>query len=203
MKFKNLINDNDKNLFKQEIGKVKALKQNTTDDKNLFKQQIGKVKALKQDTVHPQTLTSKKHVKRQQEKQEFEKQQFFFSDEFEPNLESNGPMKYVREDVDSFEAKLLRRGEYTPELILDLHGLKQQESKLEIAALISACHKQHVHCVCIIHGIGNHILKTKVPHWLVQHPDVMAFHQAPLAHGGNGALLVLIDLKEDMFCKDL
>lgn len=180
MKFKDLLNDNEKDLFKQAIGKVKP---------------------IKQDTIHPQTLASKHKVKQQKEKQEFEKQQFFFSDEFEPNLETSGPMKYVREDVDSFEAKLLRRGEYVPELILDLHGLKQQESKQEIAALIAACPKQHVNCVCIIHGIGNRILKNKVPHWLVQHPDVMAFHQAPLEYGGEGALLVLIDLKDDFFCK--
>ncbi|KGK00749.1 endonuclease SmrB [Thalassotalea sp. ND16A] len=171
------------------------------DDKTLFKQAIGPVKPIKHDTIHPRTRVSKKKTQQQKEKQQFEKQQFFFSDEFEPNLESKGPMKYVRDDVDSFEAKRLRRGEYSPELILDLHGLKQQESKQEIAALLAACPKQHVNCVCIIHGIGNRILKNKVPHWLVQHPDVMAFHQAPLEYGGNGALLVLIDLKGDDFCK--
>lgn len=180
MKFKKLLNDNEKQIFKEAIGKVKP---------------------IVQDTVHPQTFTSSKKVIKQKETQEFEKQQFYFSDEFEPNLESNGPMKYVREGVDTFEAKLLRRGEYSPELILDLHGLKQQESKQEIAALIAACIKQHVNCTCIIHGIGNRILKNKVPHWLVQHPDVMAFHQAPLEYGGDGALLVLIDLKDDFFCK--
>lgn len=180
MKFKDLLNDNDKRLFKEAIGKVKP---------------------IAQDTIHPRTLVSKNKTKLQKEKQAFEKQQFFFSDEFEPNLETQGPMKYVRDDVDSFEAKLLRRGEYTPELILDLHGLKQQESKQEIAALLAACIKQHVNCVCIIHGIGNRILKNKVPHWLVQHPDVMAFHQAPLEYGGDGALLVLIDLTDDFLCK--
>lgn len=179
MKFKDLINNSDKKLFQESIGKIKP---------------------LEQDTIQPQKLTSNKKAK-QKEKQEFEKKQFHFSDEFEPNLESNGPMKYVREDVDSFEAKLLRRGEYTPELILDLHGLKQQESKQEIAALLAACITEHVNCVCIIHGIGNRILKNKVPHWLVQHPDVMAFHQAPLEYGGDGALLVLVDLKDDFFCK--
>ena len=180
MKFKDALNENEKNIFKEAIGKVKP---------------------IKQDTIHPQTLVSKKKSIQQKQKKEFEKQQFFFSDEFEPNLETKGPMKYVKEGVDAFEAKLLRRGEYTPELILDLHGLKQQESKQEIAALLAACIKQHVNCACIIHGIGNRVLKTKVPHWLVQHPDVMAFHQAPLEYGGDGALLVLIDLKDDLFCK--
>lgn len=122
--------------------------------------------------------------------------EFHFSDEFEPNLPQNGPMKYVAEGVDSFEAKSLRRGSYNPELTLDLHGLDQHNAKREIAALIKACHKEHVRCVCIVHGIGGRVLKNKTPHWLVQHPDVMAFHQAPLEYGGDGALLVLIDIKD-------
>ncbi|WP_371377041.1 endonuclease SmrB [Thalassotalea aquiviva] len=172
-----------------------------SEEKQLFKQAVGKVKPIIQDTVHPETLANKNQVKQRKEKQVFEKQQFYFSDQFEPNLEQHGPMKYVREGVDSFEVKLLRRGEYSPELILDLHGLNQQKSKQEIAALLAACIKEHVNCVCIIHGIGNRVLKNKVPHWLVQHPDVMAFHQAPLEYGGDGALLVLVDLKDDFFCK--
>ena len=85
-------------------------------------------------------------------------------------------------------------------LVLDLHGLDQHQSKQEIAALLYACQKEHAQCVCIVHGIGSRILKNKVPHWLVQHPDVMAFHQAPLEWGGDGALLVLIELK-DKYCR--
>jgi DNA-nicking Smr family endonuclease len=127
--------------------------------------------------------------------------QFHFSDEFEPNLNQQGPMKYVRADVSSYEAKNLRRGVYSPDLILDLHGLDQYQSKQEIAALLYACQKEHAQCICIIHGLGSRVLKNKVPHWLVQHPDVMAFHQAPLEWGGNGALLALVELK-DKFSKN-
>ncbi len=122
--------------------------------------------------------------------------QFHFSDEFEPNLSDQGPVKFVRDDVNSYEAKNLRRGHYQPDLILDLHGLDQHHAKKELAALIFACQKEHARCVCIVHGIGSRVLKNKVPHWLVQHPDVMAFHQAPLEWGGAGAILALIDLKD-------
>ncbi|MGO3798867.1 MAG: Smr/MutS family protein, partial [Vibrio casei] len=34
------------------------------------------------------------------------------------------------------------------------------------------------------------------PLWLAQHPDVMAYHQAPLEFGGNGALLILLTTPE-------
>ena len=105
-------------------------------------------------------------------------------------------MKYVRDDVPSYEAKCLRRGEYAPDLFLDLHGLTQNDAKLELAALLYASQKEHCQCLCIIHGIGSRVLKRKVPHWLVQHPDVRAFHQAPLEWGGAGAILVLMELKD-------
>ncbi len=178
---------------------------NDTDiDENVFQQAIGKVKPLKVDTIHfakkvskpKSNYTLRNSLQSSLKNRNKALAQFHFSDEFEPNLNQQGPMKYVRSDVDSFEAKNLRRSFYSPDLILDLHGLDQQQAKLEIAALLYACQKEHAQCVCIVHGLGSRILKNKVPHWLVQHPDVMAFHQAPLEWGGNGALLALIELKD-------
>jgi len=172
----------------------------TPQEKDLFKEAIGKVKPIVQDKITPiKKRLQNKSLKEAKAKANSKKQQdaeFYFSDEFEPNLNQMGPMKYVREDVDSFEAKNLRRGQYSPDLILDLHGLDQKTAKLEIAALLYACKKEHAKCVCIVHGLGSRVLKNKVPHWLVQHPDVMAFHQAPLEWGGNGAILVLVELND-------
>ncbi len=165
-------------------------------EKQQFKDAVGKIKPMVQDKIHPAKKTGKPKTQIAQNKTKKQIAEFHFSDEFEPNLNQHGPMKYVREDVDSFEAKNLRRGVYSPDLILDLHGLDQHAAKKEIAALLYACQKEHAQCVCIVHGIGSRILKNKVPHWLVQHPDVMAFHQAPLEFGGDGALLVLIELKD-------
>ncbi len=56
------------------------------------------------------------------------------------------PVKYVRPDVSHFEAKKLRRGDYSPELFLDLQGLTQLQSKQEMGALISACRRENVFC---------------------------------------------------------
>ncbi len=167
-----------------------------SEEQALFKTTIGKVQPMVQDTIFTQQDSAKKRFSSKKHKQLKQIAEFHFSDEFEPDLSSSGPMKYVRHDVDSFEAKNLRRGQYSPDLILDLHGLDKNQAKREIAALLYACQKEHAQCVCIVHGIGSRILKNKVPHWLVQHPDVRAFHQAPLEWGGNGALLVLIELKD-------
>jgi len=165
-------------------------------EKQLFKDAVGKVKPLVQDTIHPVRKSIKQKTASTTQKQAKQHASFHFSDEFEPNLPSQGPTKYVREGADSFEAKNLRRGVYAPDLILDLHGLDQQQAKQEVGALLYACQKEHAQCVCIVHGLGSRILKNKVPHWLVQHPDVIAFHQAPLEWGGDGALLVLVELHD-------
>ncbi|WP_206484613.1 endonuclease SmrB [Thalassotalea sp. G2M2-11] len=166
-------------------------------EKQLFKDAIGKVKPMVLDTIHPvkKSIKPKSNQLAQKEKNQ-QLASFHFSDEYEPMLSEQGPTKYVRDGSNSYEAKNLRRGVYAPDLILDLHGLDQQQAKHEIAALLYACQKEHAQCVCIVHGLGSRILKNKVPHWLVQHPDVIAFHQAPLEWGGKGALLVLIDLHD-------
>lgn len=121
---------------------------------------------------------------------------FYFSDEFQPNLSSDGPTRYVRPDVSHFELKQLRRGDYTPEMFLDLHGLTQLQAKQELGALIAACRREHLCCACVMHGHGKHVLKQQTPLWLAQHPNVRAFYQAPREWGGDAALLVLIDVDE-------
>jgi len=171
-------------------------------EKQQFKEAIGKVKPMVQDTIHPVKRSIKPKTLINQQKQAKQHASFYFSDEYEANFSSQGPAQYVREDADSYSAKSLRRGMYSPDLILDLHGLDQNQAKLEIASLLFACQKEHAQCVCIVHGLGGRVLKNKVPHWLVQHPDVIAFHQAPLEWGGNGALLVLIDLHDKLGLKE-
>lgn len=174
----------------------------TQQEKQLFKDAVGKVKPIVSDTIHPAKRTIKSKKVLIEQKTSKQQASFHFSDEYEPDLSSDGPIKYVRDSDKSFEAKNLRRGLYRPDLILDLHGLDQKQAKQEIAALLYACQKEHAQCICIVHGIGNRILKNKVPHWLVQHPDVIAFHQAPLEWGGNGALLALIDIHDKFNLKE-
>lgn len=114
-----------------------------------------------------------------------------------PHLTDEGPTRYARSDVSKYEVKRLRRGVYVPDVFLDMHGMTQQEAKRELGAMIAYCLKENVHCACVQHGIGKHILKQNVPLWLAQHLDVLAFHQAPLEFGGDGALLVLLSIPEN------
>ena len=168
----------------------------------LFRGEFTDVAPIKQDKIPPQHYSSKHKSatdkKNQQNLTEIKQAaaSFQFSDGFEGQFESKHGLKYVKPGIDSHEVKRLRRGDYPPDLILDLHGFKREEAKLEIGALIQAAQKHHVQCVCIVHGIGTHVLKKSIPNWLVQHPLVAGFHQAPLEWGGKGALLVLIELPQ-------
>lgn len=166
------------------------------DDFSLFREEVKGVKKLRQDTILQQPNRNLKQKEVRKESREATNNDFYFSDEFMPLLNEEGPTRYSRTGVSKYELKKLRRGVYVPDVFLDMHGMTQKEAKRELGAMIAYCVKESVHCACVQHGIGKHILKQKVPLWLAQHPDVMAFHQAPLEFGGDGALLVLLSIPE-------
>lgn len=163
----------------------------------LFRASVAGIKPLQQDTVVPPKPKIKtRQITPQRLRQEQVNASFYFSDEFQPQLNDEGPTRYARPGYNHVELKKLRRGDYLPDLFLDLHGLTQLQAKQELGALIATCKREHVHCACVMHGHGKHILKQQTPLWLAQHPDVLAFHQAPKEWGGNAALLVLVELAE-------
>ncbi|GKX58885.1 endonuclease SmrB [Leminorella grimontii] len=168
----------------------------TDEESAQFKDAVQGAKPLRQTTKVHRPVRKAKAVSPERLMQEQVDASFYFSDEFQPLLNEDGAMRYVRSDVDHYELKKLRRGDYTPELFLDLHGLTQAQAKQELGALIAACRREHVHCACVMHGHGKHVLKKQTPLWLAQHPDVRAFHQAPKEFGGDAAILVLIEREE-------
>ncbi len=134
------------------------MKKKTTlseEDQALFRQLMAGTRKIKQDTiVHRPQRKKISEVPVKRLIQEQADASHYFSDEFQPLLNTEGPVKYVRPDVSHFEAKKLRRGDYSPELFLDLHGLTQLQAKQELGALIAACRREHVFCACVMHGHG-------------------------------------------------
>ena len=67
-----------------------------------------------------------------------------------------------------------------------------------LAAFIAAACRSGVRCVRVVHGKGHgspgktSVLRAKVPGWLIQKHEVLAFVQARPPDGGAGALLVLL-----------
>jgi len=170
-----------------------------TEESFSFADAMQGVKPIKQDKIEPDKKAALLEKKQQAGVTNIKRSKqlaatFNFSDMYQAALPTEGPMRYCRDGMSTHVLKQLRRGDYSPEFMLDLHGLTREAAKLEIASLIYTARKELVDCVCIMHGFGQGVLKAALPHYLVQHPHVNAFHQAPLEYGGQAALLVLIDI---------
>jgi len=158
------------------------------DDFDLFQAETKGIKPIKQDTfVAPRQKSGQKksHLRDIREKEDT---LFYLLNEHD------GVIKYLREGEDSHLLKQLRRGDFSPELFLDLHGLTREQAKMELAALLLACEDEHVYCASIMTGYGTFTLKKQIPRWLVQHPKVRVLHQAPKEWGGEAAILILVDV---------
>ncbi|VFP87926.1 UPF0115 protein YfcN [Buchnera aphidicola (Cinara piceae)] len=119
---------------------------------------------------------------------------YYFRDIVNENsfLLTNNPICFVRNIRYNLDLKKLKRGEYIPEITLDLHGMNLYQVKKELGKLIAICHKEKFFCANILHGYGRKILKKQIPFWLSQHPDIIAFHQAPKIFGHDAAILIFI-----------
>lgn len=170
------------------------------EDIQLFQDAVRDVKPLVQDKLPPQpnirsSVTAQ--IRRKQKDRFTQKRlraSFQFSDGYEAYFAPDQPLQFARDKQVSGEVKRLRRGEYPPDMTLDLHGYTRENAKWTLADFLFEAKKYHSHCVCIIHGKSGGILRKQLPNWLVQHPDVLGFHEAPLLWGGKGALLVLLKM---------
>lgn len=130
------------------------------EDQVLFRQLMAGIRKIKQDTIVYRSQRKKiSEVSVKRLIQEQVDVSYYFFDEFQSLLNIEGSVKYVRSDVSYFEAKKLRRGDYSSELFLDLYGLTQLQVKQELGALIVVCRREYVFCVCVMYGYGKYILK--------------------------------------------
>ncbi len=92
----------------------------------------------------------------------------------------------------------LRRGTFSIQEELDLHGMSVPEAKAALKDFIAECAVQQRGCVRVVHGKGlgsghrGPVLKGHVNRWLRQWRDVLAFATAKPKDGGSGAVYVLI-----------
>jgi DNA-nicking Smr family endonuclease len=158
----------------------------------LFRDSVTGARPMAQDKIPPARPPRNKKTAVKTSIEAEEPHLFYFSDEFEGYQPDGSIIRYVQPGEDPHLAKNLKRGDYQPGVVLDLHGLSQQQAKTELAGLLAYCQREHFNCACIVHGKGTGILARKVPNWLIQHPNVRAFHTAPTHWGRDGALLVLL-----------
>ena len=116
----------------------------------------------------------------------------------DPGIETGGELLFQRQGVRHRTMTQLRRGRLSVQAQLDLHGFTVEAAKPELARFLLACRQAGRLCVRIIHGKGlgspqgRPVLKNKLPGWLRQRDEVLAYCSAPRTDGGSGAVYVLL-----------
>lgn len=113
-------------------------------------------------------------------------------------LEAGDALSYRRDSMPPRTLQRLRRGQFAVQDELDLHHCNTASAEALLRAFLADARHAGHGCVRIVHGKGLHgdsnapVLKNLVDRILRQRADVLAFHSAPQAQGGTGAVLVLL-----------
>jgi DNA-nicking Smr family endonuclease len=169
-------------------------------EQDLFKRAVGSVKPLqtqprvefKSEPVAPiavQQIKDNQNALRES-----------LSDEFDVTslLDTDDALSFRRPGIGVDVTKKLRRGDWSVQRQIDLHGLRREQARESLSEFIKECVQNGLRCVRVIHGKGlgspgkTPVLKSKVQSWLIQKKEILAFVQAKPTQGGDGALIVLL-----------
>lgn len=169
------------------------------DPAALFRSAIGEVKPLRKPAAAPPAAPRPKPRARMAERDEDEAR-----GEFARLLRDSSPLEagdtasYRRDNLPARMFQRLKRGQYSVQDELDLHGATVVQAENLLRQFLLEAHAHDYGCVRIIHGKGLQsdggapVLKNLVDRLLRQRNDVLAFHSAPAGQGGTGAVLVLL-----------
>lgn len=168
--------------------------------RNLFQTAVGQVQRMPQPQLADLKPTPPQPIPKQQMLDEAAALQEAISDEVDITslLETDERLSFRRAGVGPDVTQKLRRGKWSIQRQVDLHGLRTEEARDTLTSFIRDAHRQGIRCVRVVTGKGlgspgkTPVLKEKVHRWLVQKAEVVAFVQAQPAHGGAGALVVLL-----------
>ncbi|MCL1634171.1 Smr/MutS family protein [Luteimonas sp. SX5] len=167
------------------------------DDSELFRQAIGPVREL--PAAAPPPAKPKPRARAAMaERDESEALGEFRRAMAQDDLEAGDALSYRRDEVPPRVLQRLRRGLYAAQDELDLHHSDAQAAETLLRAFLQHARQSGLGCVRIIHGKGLNsdsaipVLKNLVDRVLRHRADVLAFHSAPAAQGGTGAVLVLL-----------
>ncbi|HSV82451.1 MAG TPA: Smr/MutS family protein [Ramlibacter sp.] len=187
-------------LAKEEAAARAAAQKKREAEQNLFQRAAGAVQPLpSHGRVHhlpepPAPIPAQRQLDDQRVLKES------ISDEFDAStlLEVDEAMSFRRPGIGIDVARKLRRGHWSIQREIDLHGLRTDDAREALGAFLRDAVKQGLRCVRVVHGKGlgspgkTPVLKGKVHGWLVQKNEVLAYVQARGDEGGAGAVVVLL-----------
>ncbi|MFT7289061.1 MAG: DNA-nicking Smr family endonuclease [Halieaceae bacterium] len=114
-------------------------------------------------------------------------------------------LEFKRPGIQNGVYRKLKQGRYPADALLDLHRMNVPRARREIFEFINECFALGLRSVLIVHGKGERsqdrdaigVIKGFVDHWLRELAPVQAFHSAQPAHGGTGAVYVLLAKSEE------
>ena len=183
-----------------EIAARAAAQKQRLAEQNLFTQAIGATRPLRAKPVVNLAPTPPAPVAVQHQLDEAQVLRESISDDFDVSslLDTDDALSFRRPGIGVEVTRKLRRGDWSIQREIDLHGLRTDEAREALGPFIREAHKQGIRCVRVVHGKGlgspgkSPVLKGRVQSWLVQKKEVLAFVQAKPAEGGAGALVVLL-----------
>ncbi len=187
-------------IEREEAARRAEAQKRAEAERNLFQRAAGQVQRLPHHgRVHhapepPAPLPVQRQLDDQRVLQES------ISDEFDAStlLETDDALSFRRPGIGIDVARKLRRGHWSIQGEIDLHGLRTDDAREALATFLREAVRQGLRCVRVVHGKGlgspgkTPVLKGKVHGWLVQKNEVLAFVQARGDEGGAGAVVVLL-----------
>lgn len=168
--------------------------------RRLFTESVGPVTPLPPSDLALHSLPRPAPEPRQRQRDEQAALREAMSDEVdvESLLLTDDGLSFRRARVGPDVVTRLRRGHWSIQAEIDLHGLRRDEARDQLAAFVRNAALRGHRCLRVVHGKGHGspgrqpVLKGKAQRWLAQCGDVIAFAQASAPQGGAGALIVLL-----------
>lgn len=182
------------------LAKLAQAPKRSTSAKELFVRAAGAVHVLPDHGRAQLPKVPPEPVPRQHLRDELAVLREAISDQFDVDtlLDIDDQLSFRRPGIGSDVTSKLRKGHWSIQRQLDLHGLRSDDARQALGRFIREACQLGIRCVRVIHGKGlgspgkAPVLKKKVHGWLVQKNEVLAFVQARPADGGAGALVVLL-----------
>ena len=168
------------------------------DDAALFRDAIGPVKPIAQAAPPPAKPKPRAYARMAERDESDARSEFQRGLDDLASLSAGDVLSYRRDSVPPQVFQRLKRGRFSAQDELDLHGATQAQAEAMLRRFLADAHDHEFGCVRVIHGKGRRdegavpVLKNLVDRMLRQRADVLAFHSAPAAQGGTGAVVVLL-----------
>lgn len=174
------------------------MNEGSDDDSKLFRELFSDVKPLQHDKVTDERPKPDAVARFRRADEEQVLSDSLSKDPDDIDFENGDRLSYRRPEINERVLRKLRRGRFTVEEELDLHGLTAKQAQEVLREFLAECRTRQLGCVRIVHGKGlgsghrGPVLKQKVSRWLRQMDQVLAYVSARQVDGGTGALYVLL-----------